>query len=298
MGDRTVDELVDLVEHHAVGDGEHSTAIESLTIFRYSAPTDPILVVYEPSLCLIARGRKRVILADEIYLYDPAHFLLVSVDLPVAGQVIEATPQAPYLSLRIGLDPGEVGDLIAAGAPGAPVAGTSDRALAVSPVGPTLLDAVVRLMQLLDSPRDIDVLAPMVRREITYRLLAGEQGTRLRQIAAADGQARRVARAIRWLKGHFAEPFHMETLAREARMSPSALHRQFKAVTAMSPLQYQKQLRLQEARRLMLGEGLDAAAAGYRVGYESASQFSREYRRLFGQPPRRDLTSLRSTSRP
>ncbi|WZO97910.1 AraC family transcriptional regulator [Isosphaeraceae bacterium EP7] len=297
MSGRTVEELAELIERHTGVDGEHPTAIGGLDLFRLSAPNEPIQIVYEPSLCLIAQGRKRVILADEIYIYDPAHFLLASVDLPVASQVIEASPQSPYLALRINLDAGQVGELAADAGLARPAGPPKNRGLAVSPVGPTLLDAVVRLLDLLDSPGDVGILAPLVLREITYRLLVGEQGPRLRQITAVDGQARRIVRAIQWLKGHFAEPFRIDILAREARMSPSSLHHQFKAVTAMSPLQYQKQLRLQEARRLMLGEGLDAATAGYRVGYESPSQFSREYRRLFGQPPRLDLASIRTASR-
>jgi AraC-like DNA-binding protein len=176
--------------------------------------------------------------------------------------------------------------------------GRPQRGLAVSRAELPLLDAVVRLLLLLDSPRDIGVLAPLVLREITYRLLVGEQGPRLRQIAAANSQTRRVTVATNWLKHNFARPFSIEALAREVHMSPSGLQHQFKAVTAMSPLQYQKRLRLQEARRLMLCEGLDAASAGFRVGYESPSQFSREYRRLFGKPPQRDMTLLRTTAQP
>jgi AraC-like DNA-binding protein len=256
-----------------------------------------VQTVYEPAVAIVAQGCKRVMLADEIYHYDPAHFLLVSVGLPVAGQVINASPESPYLSLRIDLDPGQLSELIlAAGPPEAH--GRPQRGLAVSQAEPPLLDAVVRLLHLLDSPRDIGVLAPLVLREISYRLLVGEQGPRLRQIAAGNGQARRVATAIRWLKDNFARPFSIEALAREVHLSPSGLHHQFKAVTAMSPLQYQKRLRLQEARRLMLSEALDAASAGFRVGYESPSQFSREYRRLFGQPPQRDLALLRTESQP
>ncbi len=288
-------ELAALIERQAGGDGSHPTAIEGLTLSRRSAPTGPFRALSEPSLCLIAGGRKRVSLGDEVYEFDPARFLLASVALPVVAEVVEASPAAPYLSLRIGLDPALVGELIAGGGPVDPPPG---RGLAVSPVESPLLDAVVRLLRLLDTPRDIAVLAPLVLREITYRLLQGEQGPRLRQIAAGDGQARRVVRAIGWLRDHFAEPLRIEALARQVRMSPSSLHHHFKAVTAMSPLQYQKQLRLREARRLMLAEGLDAAAAGYRVGYESASQFSREYRRLFGRPPRLDLESLRPGSPP
>jgi len=203
----------------------------------------------------------------------------------------------PTLGLRIDLDPRQLGELILAAGP-PETDGRPQRGLGVSPVEPSLLDAVVRLLLLLDSPRDIGVLAPLLLREINYRLLVGEQGLRLRQIATGHSQARRVASATRWLQHNFARPFSMEALAREVHMSPSALHHQFKAVTAMSPLQYQKRLRLQEARRLMLSEGLDAASAGLRVGYESPSQFSREYRRLFGKPPQRDMALLRTAYQP
>jgi AraC-like DNA-binding protein len=288
-----LDELATLIERQTGDDGAHETAIAELTLTRYSAPSEPIVVLYEPSLCLVAQGGKQVLLAGEVYRYDPAHFLLVSVDLPVATQVIEASPRAPYLALRVALDPAIVGELMADGASLDTRGAALSRAMAVSPVEPPLLDAVVRLVGLLDSPHDIAALAPLVLRELTYRVLTGDQGPRLRQIASAGAPAQRIARAIRWLKDHFAEPLRIEALAREVRLSPSALHRYFKAVTAMSPLQYQKRLRLQEARRLMLGDGLDASQAGFRVGYDSPSQFSREYRRLFGAPPRRDVEMLR-----
>jgi AraC-like DNA-binding protein len=234
-----------------------------------------------------------------VYRYDSTQFLLVSVDLPVAGQVIEASSKSPYLALRVGLASSVVGELVADGVPSDSRGDSPARGLVVSAVEPPLLDAAVRLLGLLDPPRDIVALAPLVLREITYRVLTGEQGPRLRQIAAAGGPAQRIAQAIRWLKEHFAGgSLRIEALAQEVRMSPSALHHHFKSVTAMSPLQYQKRLRLQEARRLMLGEGLDAAEAGFQVGYESPSQFSREYRRLFGAPPRRDVATLQRESLP
>lgn len=294
MTERTIAELADLIERHAPSDGTHATAIDGLHLSRLSAPSEPILGVYEPSFCVIAQGRKRVLLADEVYHYDPAQYLMASVALPTAGEIIEATPERPYLGLRLGLDLGEIASLLAEVGPGAFADDAPRRALAVSPLEPGLLDVVVRLVALLDRPGDIPVLAPLARREIAYRLLTGDQRAQLRQIAAADGRSRRVVRAIRWLKDHYAEPLRIDDLARRASLSPSALHQHFRAVTALSPLQYQKQLRLQEARRLLLAEDLDAAAAGFRVGYESASQFSREYRRLFGRPPRLDVQALRS----
>lgn len=286
-------ELAGLIGRHAGRDGVHATAIGGLTLSRLSAPTAPDGVLYQPSFCVIAQGRKRVILGEEAYLYDPAHFLLASVDLPVVCDILEATPEVPFLGLRLDLDLACVGEMLTAAAPAdAPTA----RGLDVSPLDPTLLDAVARLVALLDAPRDVPVVAPLILREIAYRLLTGPQGGRLRQMATEGGRTRRVARAIDRLRADFARPLRVDDLAREAHMSASTFHEHFKAVTAMSPLQYQKRLRLQEARRLMLAESLDAASAAYRVGYESASQFSREYRRAFGDPPRRDLARLRATS--
>jgi AraC-like DNA-binding protein len=295
-----VNEIVELslaIERQTAADGAYDTAVPALRLSRFSAPSDLVALVYEPSLCLVARGAKEVLLADEMYRLDPAQSLLVSVDLPVAARVVEASPGAPYLAVRLALDPAVVGELLADGVT-APPLGPPARGLAVTPVEPPLLDAVARLVALLDSPQDVAPLAPLVLREITYRLLTGPQGSRLRQIASAGAPAQRIALAIRWLKDHFGDPLRVESLARRVRMSPSAFHHHFKGVTAMSPLQYQKRLRLQEARRLMLGEGLDAASAAFRVGYESPSQFSREYRRLFGAPPRQDVAALQVEAQP
>ncbi len=286
--------LAAAIERHTAADGEHGAAVPGLALYRSSAPSDHNAVVYVPALCIVVQGAKEVVVGGEAYRYDPARFLLVSVDLPASTRVVEASPEHPCLAIRISLDLAVVGELLADGTAAPPPA----RAIAVTPVGPPLLDAVGRLVALLDTPGDIAALAPLVHREITYRVLTGPQGARLRQIAAAGAPAQRVARAIRWLKNHFAEPLLVESLARQVRMSPSAFHLHFKAVTALSPLQYQKRLRLQEARRLMLGEGLDAAGAAFRVGYESPSQFSREYRRLFGAPPRRDVAALQVETRP
>jgi len=289
--------LVDLIERHTRKDGLHPTAIRPLSLFRCSTLTRPTPSVFGSALCMLARGRKRVVMGDQTFFYDPAHFLLASVDMPIVGQIIESSPHAPFLGLRISLDISLINELIVEGGLTATKKLSTVRSMCVSAIDPPLLDAVERLLDLLDSPEDILVLAPLVLREITYRLLVGEQGELLRQIAAGDSQARRIARSIQWLKCHFAEPVRIERLANEAHMSPSAFHHHFKVVTGMSPLQYQKQLRLHEARRLIFGEGLDAAAAGYRVGYESPSHFSREYRRLFGRPPGRDLVLFRDGSK-
>jgi AraC-like DNA-binding protein len=288
------DELAKLaaaIERMTGADGGHETAVPALKLSRFSEPTELVAFVYEPCLCLVAQGVKDVLLAGETYRMSPAQLLLVSVDLPVEARVVEASPDRPYLAARIALDPAVVGELLADGVAVPP--GPSARGIAVTPIEPALLDALARLAALLDFPRDTAALAQLVLREITYRVLTGPQGSRLRQIAAAGAPAQRIARAIRWLKDHFAESLGIEALARQVGMSPSAFHLHFKNVTAMSPLQYQKRLRLQEARRLMIGEGLDAAEAAFRVGYESPSQFSREYRRLFGAPPGRDVAGLK-----
>jgi AraC-like DNA-binding protein len=289
--------LASAIERQTVTDGSHDTAVPALKLSRFSAPTELVALVYEPSLCVVAHGAKEVLLADETYSLNPAQSLLVSVDLPVAARVVEASPGRPYLAVRISLDPAVVGELLADGMTAEPL-GSPARGLAVTSVEPPLLDAVTRLVVLLESPQDIVPLAPLVLREITYRLLTGSQGSRLRQIASAGAPAQRIAKAIRWLKDHFADPLRIESLAKHVKMSPSAFHLHFKGVTAMSPLQYQKQLRLQESRRLMLGEGLDAAEAAFRVGYESPSQFSREYRRMFGAPPRQDVAALKVEAPP
>jgi AraC-like DNA-binding protein len=289
-----MDELAALIARYAVGDGIHPTALPRVHLIRSSRPTEPLYALYEPALIIVAQGRKQVMIGPHVYLYDLSQYLIVSVDVPVTAQVLEGTPERPYLCLRLDLDLETLGSLILESGPLAdtrvPAPGVT-----LSTVTPELRDAAVRLLRLLATPRDIPALAPLAEREILYRLVAGEQAAALRQIALGDGKLRRVARAIDWLKRNYREPFRIEALAAAAAMSPSALHARFKAVTAMSPLQYQKQLRLQEARRLMLGQAMDAASAAYDVGYESPSQFSREYRRLFGHPPARDIARLKSS---
>jgi len=285
------------IERHTPPDGVCDTAVPGLLLGRQPTPTDAIALVVDPSLCIVAQGAKEVFLAGEVYRYDPAHSLVVSIDLPISVRVVEASPARPCLAARVSLDLSVVGELLADcpdGPPRAPLA----RGLDVSPVEPQLLDAVARLVALLDSPHTIGPLAPLVLREITYRVLIGPQGARLRQIAAAGAPDHQIARAIRWLRAHFRAPLRGESLARQARMSLSGFHQHFKAVTGLSPLQYQKRLRLQEARRLMMDEGLDAASAAFRVGYESPSQFSREYRRMFGTPPRQHLTAVKAEAQP
>ena len=289
--------LADAIGRHTPGDGGRTTAVPNLRLARASAPTDFLPVVYEASLCVVVQGSKEVRLAGETFRYDSAHSLLVSVDLPVTARVVEASPGRPCLVARVMLNAAVVGEFLADGPP--PLRpGPPARALGVTPVEPPVLDAIARLVTLLDAPEDIPALAPLVLREITYRILAGPQGAKLRQFAAAGAPAHRIARAVQWLTDHYAEPLRVEELAKRVGMSPSALHLHFKHVTTLSPLQYQKRLRLQEARRIMLGEGLDAGGAAFRVGYESSSQFGREYRRMFGIPPGKDVAALRLEALP
>ena len=287
-------ELAQLIARLARSDGIHESAIDGLVLFRASQPSPITHTLYRPALCIMAQGQKVVRLEEESFVYDPLNYLVASVTLPVTGEVTLAAADTPYLSLRLDIDPLELGELISSAGPIAVANRSSGRGLHVDRMDLPLLDAVIRLLRLLDTPRDIAMLAPLVRREILYRLLCSPQGQLLRDIATADSQAHRINRAIEWLNLNFHKPLRIDDLAREANLSTSTLHHRFKAVTAMSPLQYQKQLRLQEARRLMLCEHLDVSSAGYKVGYESPSQFSREYSRLFGAPPVRDLARLRA----
>jgi AraC-like DNA-binding protein len=290
-------ELAAIVQRHTDANGEYRTALPKVTLFRSSAPTDHDAVVYVPSLCVIVQGAKEVVVGGEAYRYDPAHSLLVSVDLPAATRIVEASPGLPCLAIRIEIDSGDVAELLAAGMT-VPPGGLPSRGIGVTPVEPPLLAAITRLVSLLDTPHDIAALSPLSLREITYRVLKGPQGSRLQQIVAPGAPAQRIARAIGWLKDHFAEPARVDALAKHVGLSSSALHLHFKAVTGLSPLQYQKRFRLQEARRLMVSEGLDAAEAAFRVGYESPSQFGREYRRLFGTSPRQNVAALTASAQP
>jgi AraC-like DNA-binding protein len=269
-----------------------TTAIPSLTFHRWEHPTEPTSYTLESSICLIAQGRKRVLLGEESYVYDAHHFLITSVDLPIVAQIIEASEEKPYLGLTLQLDPREIAQLMVDSNIPAPRARQASRGMAVGELSMPLLSAFLRLIDLLDEPSSIPILAPLVQREILYRLLVGEQSARLQQIAAAGSHGHQIGRAIEWLKDNFTRPFRVDDLANYTGMSTSSLHQHFRALTAMSPLQFQKRLRLNEARRLMLTEHLDAGTAAFQVGYESPSQFSREYSRLFGAPPLRDIKAL------
>jgi AraC-like DNA-binding protein len=291
-----MDHLAALIARHTPGDGMFDTAVPGMALIRQGQPTERIPVLHQPAVCIIAQGAKVVMLGEETYRYDAASHLVVSVDLPLTGQVTEASTERPYLCLRIDLEPAVLIDLMAARPP-AP-GGEGSRGVHLSRTTPELADAAVRMVRLLDNPGHAAVLAPLIRREIHYWLLTGDQAGVVRQIGAPDSRLSHVTRAIAWIRDNYDRPFSIEALAREAGMSPSALHQHFKAVTAMSPLQYQKQIRLQEARRLMLSEACDAQGAGFQVGYDSPSQFSREYVRLFGAPPARDAVRLRVEGMP
>jgi AraC-like DNA-binding protein len=270
-------------------------AAPGLDLFRYSSPTGPVYAVNEPSFCIIVQGSKELLLGNERYRYDASRYLLVSAGLPVVGRILEGTRDRPYLAVRIGLDPAIVTAVLMETGLLAGRATRAIKAMTVSLLDANLLDSVVRLVRLVDAPRDYTALAPLAIREIVYRLALGEQGGRLCQIALNAGRAHRIAKAIELVRKSYDKPLRIPSLARQLGMSTSGLHHHFKAVTAMSPLQFQKQLRLQEARRLLVAGDFDAATAGYRVGYDDASQFSREYRRFFGEPPIRDVERLRGS---
>ncbi len=263
-----------------------------LTLFRASSASEYDATVYQPSLCIVAQGAKEVVVGEEAYQYDPSSSLLVSVDLPATSRVVEASPDRPCLVVVIALDMAMVGELLAR-VWSLPTSNGTGRGVCLAPMDDQLVSAVERLLGLLDAPQDIETLAPLILQEITYRVMTGPQGARLRQIASAGAPAYRISKAIQWLRKNFTETLSIDSLAKQVGLSTSSLHQHFKNVTAMSPLQFQKRLRLQEAKRLLIAESIDASEAAYRVGYESPSQFSREYRRMYGAPPRKDIAALK-----
>lgn len=267
------------------------TAIPRLSAYTGTGTTPPISGLFEPKICLVLQGAKQIMIGEQVLRYDPATFFIASVELPVSGCIVEATPERPYIGLTLDLDRDALAALISE-VPGRAEAET--QAFAVSAVTPELLDPWCRLLGLLETPGDIAVLAPLIEREILYRLLCGPQGALLRQAAREDSRLAQVRRAICWIREHYDRPLKVEALCEIAGMSHASFHRHFRAATAMSPLQYQKSLRLQQARRLLVAS-TEAARAAYAVGYESASQFSREYTRMFGLPPARDAVRLRET---
>lgn len=286
------EELVERVAQAVRTDGP-AQPLPGLHLHRLSASRGPVHGVTRPSFCVIAQGSKEVLLGNSRYWYDPYHYLLATVELPSVSYVQAASPARPYLSLRLELPPALVGAVMVESGHAAATGHVDERAINVSALDVNLLDAVIRLMRLLDCPGEERVLLPLLMREIIYRLLMGEQGGRLRHLAILGGYTPHIARAVEWLRHNFDQPLRTAQIARELGMSVSGFYHHFKAVTALSPLQFQKRLRLQEARRLMLGEALDAASAGHRVGYDDAAHFNREYKRLFGLPPMRDVERLR-----
>lgn len=287
-------ELRTLIARHAAQ--YQTVATNGIRLLMSEVPTEPFHCVSEPAFALIAQGTKRTVLGDKVFEYSAGQYLVVSVDLPIAGHVVNANTEEPYLAFGLLLKPATIATLLLETA-------TIDRVVAVEPSGIAVSDAsieliepVVRMLRVLDRPEDMAVLGPMIEREILWRLLAGEQGATVRQIGLADSRLTQISHAIRWIRTHYTEAFRIDDLAQLTAMSISSFHRHFRAVTAMSPLQFQKQIRLQEARTRLLVESEDIAAVGFSVGYESPSQFSREYSRLFGAPPSRDIARLRTNS--
>lgn len=286
-------ELIERISRALPQDGWNE-AFPGLVLFRSSVVDKTVFSVMEPAFCVIAQGSKEIQVGDEVLRYDPGHYLITTVGLPTVGRIVEASKERPYLGLRLYLDPTlitsftlESGIETRRGDPAA-------RAMNVKPLEASLLDAVVRMVRLLDRPNDVKALTPLIFKEIIFRLLLEGQGARLRHLTAEQDHSRRISRAIKEVRENIREPLNIEEIARRLGMSVSGFHHQFKSVTSMSPIQFQKKLRLQEARRLMLGEDLDAASAGVRVGYADPSYFNREYKKHFGAPPQRDIAQLRS----
>lgn len=289
---RQRDELAAIISRHCQADGAVDTAIPGVKLFRGSNTEVPTCAIMTSVFAMMAQGAKRITVADDTYDYDPRHYLISSVDLPMFSRITRASSAEPYLGLALSIDPLKINELAAA-MPQNRVQDAVDRGIAVGLLSVDIQNTALRLVRLLDTPADIPVLAPIIERELLYRLLVGTLGSRLRQAAASGSHSHQIVRAIGWLKTNLDQPLSIERLASLANMSRSSLHHHFKALTAMTPLQYQKQLRLQEARRLMLVSDTDAASAAHHVGYESPSQFNREYRRMFGTPPGRDVAQFR-----
>ncbi len=285
--------LAKLIDRWTGDANQYDTPISGVRFSRWTTPTPPTSYTHNPSICLIAQGRKRVLLGEESFIYDANHFLISSVDLPIIANIIEASEEQPYLGLIMELDLTEISQLIVDSELAFTQSKEAQKGIAVGELSESLLDAFVRLAELLDEGQNIKILAPIIKREIFYRLLMSEQGTRLHQIVTAGSHSHQIAKAIDWLKNNFVKPLSVGDLASYTGMSKSSFYTHFRSMTSMTPLQFQKKLRLSEARRLMLTENLDAMAATFKVGYESPSQFSREYSRLFGAPPSKDIKSLR-----
>ena len=285
--------LAEVIGRWTVGKEDCATPIPNLAFFRREKLTEPCACLVEPSIVLVVQGAKQLLIGDQAYVYDTERFLLASLDLPASSEVLQASQEKPCLGLMLRLDLRVIAELIAQIRLPPPRDRSTEGSAALAPVTRTLLEPFDRLLALLDEPGAVAVLAPLIEREIHYRLLMSDQAARLLQIASVGSQSHRIARAIDWLKTNYAQPMRIDELATHAHMSTSSLHNHFRQLTGMSPLHYQKWMRLNEARRLMLNEHQDAASAAFHVGYESPSQFSREYSRLFGAPPKRDIGGLR-----
>jgi AraC-like DNA-binding protein len=287
-------ELVRKIAAHIHLDGKEATSVPGLSLYRKSAPTECTSAAYEPELIVFVQGEKRINAGGTTLLCDGSTFLLTSVDMPVISQVTKASQEEPILALMLKLEMQAVREILSQEEFHVPEAASGTRGMAVGESSVELLDASSRLLDLLDAPKDIAFLGNLIQREIIYRLLSGSQGKHLRAIATLGEQSNRTAKAVAWLRENYAKPLRVEELASVAQMGVSTFHHHFRSVTAMSPLQYQKQLRLHTARVRMLTDGLDAASAAFEVGYESPSQFSREYSRFFGKPPMRDIKLRRN----
>ncbi len=289
-------ELARKIAAHIRVDGKEETAVPGLSLYRKSAPTECASAAYEPELIVFVQGEKRINVGGVTHVCDGSTFLLTSIDLPVVSQVTKASKAEPILAFLLKLEMPVIREILSHEELRIAETGSGARGMAVGKTSVELLGACTRLMDLLDTPRDIPFLGSLMQREIVYRLLSGPLGKHLRAIATLGEQSNRTARAVAWLRANYAKPLRVEELASVAQMGVSTLHHHFRSLTAMSPLQYQKRQRLHVARERMLAEGMDAASAAFEVGYESASQFNREYRRLFGQPPMRDVKERRLTS--
>jgi len=289
-------EMASIIARFAPADGMHKTPIGNLFVSRRSAPSQSTHVTQSPIFVLVVQGAKSLVVGSDVFSYGVGDYLVVSLDVPVIARVTKASAEEPNLSFGFKINPAPLSRVLSRANITMPsLAADEVRSIAVERASPPLLDASLRLLRLLDTPGDIPGLWPLIEQEILYHLLVGPFGPRLLRMGTADSSSNRIAKAVGWLRQHFAEPLSVEKLGEQTGMSRSSLHQHFRAITGMSPLQYQKQLRLQEARRLMVIEGLTIGHASYRVGYESPSQFSREYRRLFGNPPQTDVGRMRGT---
>ena len=286
------DEIIERLVRATGKDGAFLNVLPGLSLARSSVASDTLCSVQRPSFCFVAQGNKRALLGDKVFRYDPLHYLIFTVDLPLSFQIRDASEDKPYLGFALELDPALVASVLAESGLRLKKGEASITAMDAAAIDADMLDAVVRLIRLIESPAEQAVLLPLVQRELVFRLLASGQGARLSQLIVST-DTHRISRAIAMLRDNYDRQVRIDDIARELGMSVSGFHQHFKNVTAMSPLQYQKQIRLQEARRLMIGENLDAATAGFRVGYEDPSYFSRDYKKQFGAPPQRDIAAIR-----